>query len=236
MLKKKLKIQIFADGANIREINNLKKKKFISGFTTNPSLMKKSGVKDYEKFLNSVTKLVKSKSISFEVFSDTIAGMEKQAKKISSYGKNIAVKIPITNTKGVSTVNLVHKLNREGIKCNVTGVFTLKQVKGLLKNFPNKTEMIVSIFAGRIADTGIDPKPLMSKSVKLSKKKKIKILWASPRELWNLFEADKLGCHIITIPYDIINKFNLINKNLNKYSIETIKTFHKDAKMSGFKI
>jgi len=232
-----LKIEVFADGADLASMLELNDNVNIRGFTTNPSLMKKAGVKDYKNFAIELSQKIKDKPLSFEVFADDINQMEDQAHEINSWGKNINVKIPITNTKGVSTNDLIWKLTSQNIKCNVTAIFTIEQVKNLLGFINKDTYTIISIFAGRIADTGIDPIPLMQEAVDLTKlKANIKILWASPRELLNIFHADDSGCHIITVPSDILKKMNLINKNLDEFSLETVKMFYDDARNVGYKI
>jgi len=232
-----LKIEIFADGADLTSMLELNDDVNIRGFTTNPSLIKKAGVKDYKNFAIELSQKIKDKPLSFEVFADDINQMEDQAHEINSWGKNINVKIPITNTKGVSTNDLIWKLTSQNIKCNVTAIFTIEQVKNLLGFINKDTYTIISIFAGRIADTGIDPIPLMQEAVDLTKlKANIKILWASPRELLNIFHADDSGCHIITVPSDILKKMNLINKNLDEFSLETVKMFYDDARNVGYKI
>ena len=232
-----LKIKIFADGANIKSILDLNGNEYISGFTTNPTLMKKAGIKDYSEFAKTLLLNITDKPISFEVFDDDIEEMRKQAIKISSWSNNVNVKIPITNTKGESTINLIKDLSEKNIKCNVTAIFTINQCLELLKNIDLNSHIILSVFAGRIADTGIDPIPIMEEIVAIAKDYKfVEILWASPRELLNIFHADYAGCDIITVPNDIINKFDLINKNLNKFSLETVEMFYKDAIESGFSI
>ena len=236
MFKNK-KIKIFADGANIEDIIELNKLDYVSGFTTNPSLIKKAGINDYKSFALEVVKFVKDKPISFEVFADDLKEIEEQALIINEWGKNINVKIPITNTKGVSTVDIISQLSEKGVFFNVTAIFNLSQIKKILKELKNDKKVILSVFAGRIADTGVDPEPVMSEIVNYSKShKKAEILWASPRELINIYQADKTGCHIITVQKEIINKIKLIGKDLNEYSLETIKTFYKDATEAGFKI
>jgi transaldolase len=231
------KIRIFADGADINSIKSSLKNKIISGFTTNPSLMKKSGVRDYEKFSKTIAKLVYPKPISLEVFSDDLNEMYKQAKVISSWNRNIYVKIPIVNTKGTSTKKIIKKLSDEKINLNITAIFTLRQIKNII-NFLNKnSNTILSVFAGRIADSGRDPKLLIKNSVEICKYyKKIKILWASTREVYNIVEAINCGCHIITASNEIIDKINNLNKDLNIFSIETVKMFYQDAKYSKYKI
>lgn len=231
------KISIFADGADIVSIKNCLKNKIISGFTTNPTLMRKSGIRDYEKFSKIAAKLVYPKSISLEVFSDDLHEMYKQAKIISSWRDNIFVKIPIVNTKGISTNKIIKKLSDERVNLNITAIFTLKQISNVMKRLNKKSKTILSIFAGRIADSGRDPKIIIKNSVRICKKyKNIKILWASTREPYNIVEAANSGCHIITATDDIISKIKNFNKDLNIYSKETVQMFYNDAKSSGYKI
>jgi transaldolase len=236
---KKNKIKIFADGADYKSIIDFNKKYFIKGLTTNPSLMKKSGVKSFTNFAKKILKKVKIKPISFEVFADDIDEMYRQAKIISKWGKNVYVKIPVTNSKGAGCYNLIKKLSNEKIKLNITAIFTNDQVKKVINSLNKNSKSIISIFAGRIADTGVNPDLLIAQSIKLINKKKYKnceVLWASTREIYSIIHAEKLGCHIITVPNNILSKLNLIGKNLNKYSLETIQDFYKDAKSAGFKI
>ena len=234
---KTLNIKIFADGADLVSIENLNKNKDISGFTTNPSLMKKAGVTDYKKFCQDVLKITKDKPVSFEIFSDDLDEMYEQANEIASWGKSIFVKIPITNSKGEKTSGLIKKLLENKIKCNVTAILTIDQVKEIHKISNSETDVIISIFAGRIADTGIDPIPMMTEAVNICKdKKNIEILWASTRELINIFQANQINCQIITVPHDILKKISLIGKNLNDLSLETVQMFLNDATNAGFKI
>ncbi len=233
---KKFKIKIFADGADFNSIKRLNSKKFISGFTTNPSLMKKAGIKNYKKFALSILKFVKTKPISFEVFADDLKSMEQQADEISSWGKNVYVKIPVTNSKGVKTSKIIKSLSQKGIKLNITALFTKDQIKETVNSLDKKTKAIISVFSGRIADTGINPTKIMEYSIKLAKKKKIEVLWASTRETYNIFEAEKIKCHIITVPHSILSKFNLIGMNLKKLSLLTVKSFLKDSINAGFRI
>ena len=199
--------------------------------------MRVSGITDYKKFAHEALEIIEGSPISFEVFSDDLDEMYNQAKKISSWGRNISVKIPITNTKGQSTTSLVKSLNEEKIVCNVTAMFTLKQVEDICSVINLDTEVILSIFAGRIADTGLDPIPIMKKAVKyVSSNKNIKILWASPREALNIVQANEVGCSIITVTEDLLKKTSSFNKNLDKFSIETVAMFYNDAKKSGFDI
>lgn len=231
------KIKIFADGANIEEIIRLNSIDYIKGFTTNPSLMRQSGIKDYKKFALQILLKIKSKPISLEVFSDDVNEMFDQAIKIASWGKNIFVKIPITNTKGEKCIKIIKKLSHLGIKLNITAIMTEEQIRETCKALSPNVDSIISVFAGRIADTGVDPIKIISKSLKYIKnKKKHEILWASTREIFNIFQAIECGCKVITIPHELLNKLNLIGKNLEKYSIETVKQFYTDAKNSGFRI
>jgi len=230
------KTKIYADGADYDDFVRLNKLKIIKGFTTNPSLMRKSGVKNYKEFAIKLIKIIK-KPISFEVFSDDINEMEIQAVEIASWGTNANVKIPITNTKGDSTVELIKKLSGHGIVCNVTAIFTLDQLNSVLKVLSSEWSAILSIFAGRMADTGIDPISIMRDSVKLAKTKpKASILWAATREVINIFQAEEVGCKIITVPHDILKKLVGVGKSLEQNSLETVEKFYKDAKASGFKI
>ena len=234
---KKFKIKLFADGADLLSIKKLNKNNRIKGFTTNPSLMRKAGVNDYRKFEKSVLKIVKKKPVSFEVFSDDINEMEEQAREISSWGNNSFVKIPITNTKGLKTNNLIKKLSKAGIKCNITAVLTIDQVKEVFSSVDKNTKTILSIFSGRIADTGRDPVKFFKEAIKICKsKKKLDLLWASTREVYNLYEAEKINADIITVPYSILNKLNLYKMNLKKLSLETVKTFYNDAKNARYNL
>lgn len=230
-------IDIFFDGANYERMLDLNNEGLIKGFTTNPTLMKSEGITDYESFAKKILRTINSKPISFEVFADELEEMEYQAKTISSWGTNVYVKIPVTNTKGLSTAPLIKKLSDIGIKLNVTAIFTTNQVQNIIKLLDNDANMILSIFAGRIADTGINPERIIHESLKiLNNFKNIKILWASTREVLNINQAEDLGCDIITITDDIYKKLNLQNKDLNQFSLETVKMFHDDGLASGFKI
>ncbi len=226
----KLKINIFADGADFNLIRKYNKFPLIKGFTTNPSLMYKSKIKNYKNFANKVIRMVNKKSLSFEVTADEKFDMLRQADEISSWSKNVYVKIPFTNSKGVKNVAIIKELAERKRKINVTSIFTIKQVKEILNTIPIKSDMYLSIFAGRIADTGIDPKITIRKAVKLSKKyKNLKILWASCREPYSIIEANQCGCHIITVPNSMISKLKLFGKNLEKYSVETSRDFFIDS-------
>lgn len=232
-----MKIKIYADGANYQEIKYYNSLKIISGLTTNPSLMRKSGVNNYTSFAKKVLKVVKKKSISFEVFADELNEMYDQAKKIASWANNVFVKIPVMNTKGKSTSRLIKKLSDEKVKLNITAIFTKKQLIEIHKSLNKKSPAIISIFAGRIADTGRSPLQIMKFAQKLFKKNKNhKILWASTREILNIFEAEKAGIDIITVPHSLLKKIKLLKKNLYNYSKETVIEFYNDAKKSRFKL
>ena len=233
---KNFKIKIFADGADLISIRKLNSKKHISGFTTNPTLMKKSGIKDYKKFALNVLKFVKTKPISFEVFADNLNLMKQQAREISTWGKNVYVKIPVTNSKGVKTTSIIKTLSEEGINLNITALFTKRQIKETVNSLDKNTKSIISIFSGRIADAGVNPENIIKYSLKVAKKKKIEVLWASTRETYNIFEAQKIKCHIITVPHSILNKFGLIGMDLKKLSLATVKSFLTDSIKAGFKI
>jgi transaldolase len=231
------KIKLYADGADLEGMIEEYKKGIASGFTTNPTLMKKAGVKSYEEFAKTALKAIPDLPISFEVFSDDLPGMEREARKIGNWGNNVYIKIPVTNTKGESTAPLVKKLSHDGLKLNVTAILTVEQVKTVAKALSPDTPSIVSVFAGRIADTGVDPMPIMKESVKILKSNtKAELLWASTRELLNLIQAESCGCHIITITNDILKKVPLVGKNLNELSLETVQMFYNDAQSAGYKI
>ena len=232
-----LKIKLFADGADLAGMIEMASKPFISGLTTNPTLMKKVGITDYVKFAKDVLKEIQDKPISFEVFSDELEEMKLQGEKIASWGDNVYVKIPITNTRGASTKSVVHHLANNGVKVNVTALMTNDQVKYIIDALSPEVESCVSVFAGRIADTGRDPVPIMKTCVEtLSQNRKSQLIWASPRELLNVFQADTVGCHIITATSDILNKLTLLDKNLDEYSLETVQMFYNDAHELGYKI
>ena len=232
-----LKVKIFSDGADKEDMLDMASKTFIRGLTTNPTLMKKAGIKDYEAFAKDILSTIKEKPISFEVFSDDFDEMEKQAMKITSWADNVYVKIPVTNTKKKSSKELIKRLVEKKIKLNITAIMTLDQVKTVLSVLDNKVPSIISVFAGRIADTGKDPIPLMKECLTEMKiNPKSELLWASPRELLNIIQADQIGCHIITATKDIIKKLKLANYDLEDYSLDTVKMFYKDAVDAGFKI
>lgn len=232
-----LKVKLFADGADLSGIQEMAANPAISGFTTNPTLMRKAGVVDYKGFAKEVLKIVPNKPVSFEVFADDFPTMERQAMEIASWGSNVNVKIPVTNTKGEFCGPLVKKLSDAGVQVNVTAIMTLDQVQKVTDALNVNTPAIVSVFAGRIADTGRDPMPIMAKSVEIMKSKpKSELIWASPRELLNIFQAEEIGCHIITATNDILKKLSIVNKDLDQYSLETVEMFYKDAQAAGFKI
>src|SRR5215472_15827054 len=230
-----LKVAIFADGAEKAGMLEMYAKPYIKGFTTNPSLMRKAGISDYERFAREILKEIPDRPISFEVFADDFTEMARQARKIAKWGKNIRVKIPITNTRRESSVPLCERLTEEGIPLNVTAIFTLEQVQTVVEAVKKGAPTYVSIFAGRIADTGADPVPLMAEAVRyLAAAPNTELIWASPRELHNIFQADAIGCHIITVTNDILKKLSLVSKDLSEYSLETVKMFYEDGSGAGF--
>tara|TARA_B100000963_G_C22396733_1_gene566939 strand:- start:49 stop:747 length:699 start_codon:yes stop_codon:yes gene_type:complete len=229
--------KIFCDIADISSIKKFNKINIVKGFTTNPSLMRKAGAKDYKSYSKKILKICKKKPISFEVFSDNEKSMIEQGLKISSWGKNVYVKVPVINSKNKFTGNVIKKLNNNKIKLNITAVYTAKQTDKILKVINKKTKVIISIFAGRAGDSGKDPLPEFVKSIRLAKKfKNVKILWASVREPYNYLQAKQLGCHIITVPPSIIEKIKKFGKTFDKLSQETVKAFLIDSKKSNFKI
>ena len=235
--KPNLRVKIFADGADLDGILKLYANPQIKGFTTNPTLMRKAGVSDYESFALQLLSKIKDKPVSFEVFADEFDEMIAQGRRIASWGRNVNVKIPVTNTRGEFAGDVIRTLTSSGISVNVTAVLTLDQVEQLAKCLAPDMPSIVSVFAGRIADTGRDPVPMMAESVRiLSSLPRAELLWASPRELLNLIQADEIGCHIITVTSDILNKLGLVGKDLAAYSLETVAMFRKDALAAGFKI
>ncbi|GHV83986.1 transaldolase [Spirochaetia bacterium] len=237
MTKHDFKVKIFADGADIKGMVEMYKAGFVSGFTTNPSLMKKAGITDYEQFAKEAVRAIPDMPLSFEVFSDDFETMEKEARKIGSWGNNVFIKIPVTNTKGESSAALIKKLSAEGLKLNITAILTLQQVETVLKNIKPGSGAIISVFAGRIADTGVDPAPVMKETTKLCKSVAgAESLWASTRELLNIFQAQDSGVDIITVTNDILKKLSNVGKELNQYSLETVQMFYNDGKSLGFKI
>lgn len=233
-----LKVQIYADGADKAGILDLYSKPYIKGLTTNPSLMKKAGIKDYEAFAKDILQSVTKKPISLEVFTDDLVEMKRQALKIKSWASNVYTKIPITNSRGESCLPLIKELGKEGVKLNVTALLTLKQVAGVAEALNPAIPSVVSVFAGRIADTGVDPMPIMRASgALLTGQPKAELLWASTREVINLFQAEECGCAIITVPHDILAKAaKMIGLDLTELSLDTVKTFAKDAVDCGFKL
>ncbi|MDD2714770.1 MAG: transaldolase [Candidatus Wallbacteria bacterium] len=232
-----LKVKIFADGADKAGMLEMYAKPFIKGFTTNPTLMCKAGIKDYRAFALDILKSIPDRPISFEVFSDEFSEMERQAKEIAGWGKNVYVKIPITNTRREPSYDLVRRLSHAGVKLNVTAMMPLSQVRDLVPCLSGGAPANVSIFAGRIADTGRDPVSLMAAAVEMLRDlPNAELIWASPRELLNIFQADAIGCHIITVTNDILKKLPLIGKDLNDYSLDTVKLFYNDAQKAGFSL
>ena len=232
-----LRIKIFADGADLAGIKAMYAKPWIKGFTTNPTLMRKAGVADYKAFALEVLKAVPDRPVSFEVFADEFDEMEAQAMEINSWGPNVNVKIPVTNTKRQFAGPLIRRLSEAGVQLNITAVLTLDQVRAVTEHLAAKTPAIVSIFAGRIADTGTDPVPVMRQALTImNAKPKAELLWASPRELLNIVQANEIGCHIITATNDILNKLSLLGKDHGDYSLETVEMFYKDASAAGYTI
>lgn len=238
-MKKYIKnIKIYADGADKKSLLELAKKDWVAGFTTNPTLMKKAGIQDYRVFAKEILAEITDRPISFEVFSDDFEEMKTQALEIASWGNNVYVKIPITNTQGESSIPLVQKLSHSGVKLNVTAVFTLDQVTRAVKVLRGGNPSVISVFAGRIADTGRNPTPIMKSALTICQAAdpSIELLWASPRELYNIIEADRAGCHIITVSHDILAKLGSLGKDLTEFSLETVKMFRSDAIKAGFKL
>lgn len=232
-----LKVKLFADGAEKSGMLEMYNNPLIAGFTTNPTLMRKAGINDYKSFSLDILSLIKDKPISLEVFSDDFDEMERQAHDIASWGNNVYVKIPVTNTKSKSSIPLIKKLSDAKIKVNVTAMMTVQQVKDTLPALINSSGSYVSVFAGRIADAGIDPLPIMKEVMKLlSKIKNVELIWASPRELYNVVQADSIGCHIITATNDILKKLPTLGKDLTQFSLDTVKMFYDDAQKAGYKI
>ena len=232
-----LKVKLFADGADFAGMIEMAAKPYISGLTTNPTLMKKAGITDYVKFAKEVLENIQEKPISFEVFSDELEVMKTQGEKIASWGENVYVKVPITNTRGESTKAVIQYLSKNGVKVNVTALMTIDQVDQVMEVLNPNVSSCISIFAGRIADTGRDPIPVMKNCLTtLSRNQNSELIWASPRELLNVFQANEIGCHIITATNDILKKLELVGKDLHEYSLDTVKMFDEDAKKAGFSI
>ena len=232
-----LKVKIFADGADLAGIKAMYAKPWIKGFTTNPTLMRKVGVSDYKSFASEVLREVPDRPVSFEVFADEFEEMESQALEIASWGSNVNVKIPVTNTKRQFSGPLIHRLSEAGVQLNVTAVMTLEQVQAITEALAAGTPAIISVFAGRIADTGVAPVPVMREALKIMQAKpKAELIWASPRELLNIIQADEVGCHIITATNDILNKLSLLGKDHAAYSLDTVEMFYRDASAAGYTI
>jgi transaldolase len=232
-----LKVQIFADGADKAGMLEMYAKPYIKGLTTNPTLMKKAGITDYRAFCKDILTHIKDKPLSFEVFSDDFAEMERQAMEIASWGDNVYVKIPVTNTKRETCYGLVKTLGARGVKMNVTAIMTLTQVRDVVAALNPMVPSYVSVFAGRVADTGCDPLPMMSAAVEMLKvAPAAELIWASPRELLNIFQADDIGCQVITVTNDILKKLTLVGYDLDDYSLDTVKMFYSDATAAGFKL
>lgn len=232
-----LKVKIFADGADKAGMLEMYEKSFVKGLTTNPTLMKKAGITDYRAFCKDILTSIKDKPLSFEVFSDDFLEMERQALEIASWGDNVYVKIPITNTKQEACYGLVKRLADQKVKLNVTALMTLDQVRNVVASLNPNIPSYVSVFAGRIADTGYDPVPLMTTAVEILKvAPAAELIWASPRELLNIFQADEIGCHVITVTNDILKKLSLVGYDLDEYSLDTVKMFYADAVAAGFKL
>ena len=232
-----LRVKIFADGADLDDIERLAQNPIIKGFTTNPTLMRKADVRDYGAFARQVLNIVPDRPVSFEVFSDEFPEMEQQALELASWGSNVYVKVPVTNTRGEFSGPLIQRLSGAGVQVNVTALLALHQVEEVAEHLSDTTPSIVSVFAGRIADTGRDPIPLMAKAVEiLSARPKAELIWASPRELLNIFQADSIGCHIITATSDVLAKLPGVGKDLDLFSLETVRMFRQDALAAGYAI
>jgi transaldolase len=231
------RIKIFADGADVGFMLRARQEGLVSGFTTNPTLMRKAGVASYEAFAREVLAAIPDAPVSFEVFSDELDGMERQARKIAAWADNVYVKIPVTNTRRESTAELVRRLSGDGVKLNVTALLTTRQVGEVVEALDAETPSIVSVFAGRIADTGCDPVPLMQEALKLvRRRKKAELLWASPREVLNVYQAEAIGCHIITATSDVLAKLKLRGRDLDEYSLDTVRMFYEDARAAGYEL
>ena len=232
-----LKVKIFGDGADLAAIKKLYENPLIRGFTTNPTLMRAAGIDDYHGFAIDLLKAVPDRPVSFEVFDDEFSEMEAQALEIASWGRNVYVKIPVTNTRGEFSGPLVSRLSAARVQLNVTAILTNDQVRGIAAALSPTTPAVVSVFAGRIADTGRDPVPLMAEALEILKDRpKAELLWASPRELLNIFQADEIGCHIITVTTSVLDKLKLVGKDLSEYSLDTVKMFYNDAQSAGYSI
>jgi transaldolase len=232
-----LRTKIFADGAELSGMLALYRQPYIRGFTTNPTLMHKAGIRDYRAFAREVLAAIPDRPISFEVFSDEFPDMERQAREIATWGENVYVKIPVTNTRQETATDLIHRLSHAGVKLNVTAILTLAQVRDVVDALRGGAPSCVSVFAGRIADTGRDPLPLMSAAMEIvGLEPHAELIWASPRELLNIFQADQIGCHIITVTHDILKKLGTVGKDLGEFSLDTVRMFYNDARAAGFSL
>ena len=232
-----LHVAIYADGADLAAIKAHLTDPVIAGFTTNPTLMRKAGIADYERFARDVLAVVTRHPISFEVFADDEAEMERQARLIATWGANVFVKIPVTDTKANSTAPLVHRLSADGVQLNVTALMTAAQVQTVTTALAGGAPAFISVFAGRVADTGRDPLPIMIESLEIMRgHKQLRLIWASPRELLNVFEADRIGCHVITVTSDILAKLKIVGKSLDDYSLDTVRMFHDDAVRAAYRL
>jgi len=232
-----LTVRIFADGADLAAMQELYARPYIKGFTTNPTLMRKAGIRDYAAFARDVLRAIPDRPISFEVFSDDFPEMERQARVIAGWGPNVYVKIPVSNTTGAPAYDVISRLSHDGLQINVTAVMTLEQVTAVSDALAGGAASNISVFAGRIADTGRDPLPIMSAALRIMERApRSELIWASPRELLNLFQAAGIGCHIITVTRDILNKLDIVGKPLDQYSLETVAMFHEDAGAAGFAV
>jgi transaldolase len=230
-----LKIKIFADGADRAKMLELARNPWVKGFTTNPTLMRNAGVSDYRGFARDILTAIPDRPVSFEVFSDDFAEMEAQARRIADWGENVYVKVPVSNTKGEPAIPLIRKLSKAGVKLNVTALMTLAQVRDVSGALASGPPAYISVFAGRVADTGKDPLPMMAAAVALlAADPQIELIWASPREVLNILQADQIGCHVITVTHDLLRKLSLIGKDLDEYSLDTVKMFYYDAVSAGF--
>lgn len=237
MIDSGLSVKIFADGADLDGMLELYSNPLIKGFTTNPTLMRKAGIADYGEFAGRVLKAIPDRPISFEVFADEFEEMEIQAMEIAGWGGQVNVKIPVTNTRGESSAPLVRRLSAAGVRLNVTAMMTLEQVRSISECFAGGAPSYVSVFAGRVADTGRDPVPMMAEAVRiLSDYPNVELIWASPRELLNIFQAGAIGCHVITVTHDVLKKLSLVGRDLTEYSLDTVRMFFSDAQKAGFQL
>jgi transaldolase len=232
-----IKTQIFADGAAKADMLEMYRNSYIKGFTTNPTLMRRAGIANYESFARDILSAIPDRPISFEVIADDFTEMERQARRITTWGRLVSVKIPITNTKRESSVPLICKLSQDGVALNVTAIFTLSQVQDVVAAVSGGAQCYVSVLAGRIADSGLDPVPIMAAAVdRLRAASNAQLIWGSARELLNIFQADEIGCHVITVTNDILKKISLLGKDPDEYSLETVKMFYEDAKIAGYRL